>query len=61
MAPIALVDEMKDSPIHVSGGLKRINATDKKTIDLVLSQFRCLIADLCQQFNGGHPGYETGP
>lgn len=24
--------------------------------DLVLRVFRCLIADLCQQFNGGHPG-----
>lgn len=29
---------------------------DAKTIDVVLRQFRCLIADLCQQFNGGHPG-----
>lgn len=25
--------------------------------DLVLRTFRLLIADLCQQFNGGHPGY----
>lgn len=24
--------------------------------DLVLKTFRLLIADLCQQFNGGHPG-----
>ena len=23
----------------------------------VLQTFRLLIADLCQQFNGGHPGY----
>jgi len=23
----------------------------------VLKQYRCLIADLCQQFNMGHPGY----
>lgn len=23
---------------------------------LVLTTFRLLIADLCQQFNGGHPG-----
>lgn len=29
---------------------------DAKSIDVVLRQFRCLIADLCQQFNGGHPG-----
>jgi dihydroxyacetone synthase len=56
MAPIALVDEMKESPVHVSGDVKRVNETDKETIDLVLRQFRCLIADLCQQFNGGHPG-----
>lgn len=25
--------------------------------DIVLKTFRLLIADLCQQFNGGHPGY----
>lgn len=25
--------------------------------DHVLKTFRLLIADLCQQFNGGHPGY----
>lgn len=36
--------------------LNRYKNEDKKTIDLVLNQFRCLIADLCQQFNGGHPG-----
>lgn len=24
--------------------------------DLVLRTFRCLIADLCEQFKGGHPG-----
>jgi dihydroxyacetone synthase len=24
--------------------------------DLVLNHFRAYIADLCQQFNGGHPG-----
>lgn len=26
--------------------------------DVVLKTFRLLIADLCQQFNGGHPGYD---
>ena len=25
--------------------------------DLVLKTFRILVADLCQQFKGGHPGY----
>lgn len=29
---------------------------DRRKASLVLNQFRCLIADLCQQFNGGHPG-----
>lgn len=24
--------------------------------DLVVRAFRCLIADLCEQFKGGHPG-----
>jgi dihydroxyacetone synthase len=27
--------------------------------DHVLKSFRLLIADLCQQFGGGHPGYVT--
>jgi dihydroxyacetone synthase len=27
-----------------------------KEQDYVLKTFRLLIADLCQQFNGGHPG-----
>lgn len=29
-------------------------------VDLVLRSFRCLIADLCQQYNGGHPGGAIG-
>lgn len=29
---------------------------DGPKVSLVLNQYRCLIADLCQQFNGGHPG-----
>ena len=28
--------------------------------DLVLKTFRCLIADLCEQFKGGHPGSAMG-
>ncbi|USP76422.1 hypothetical protein yc1106_03696 [Curvularia clavata] len=31
-----------------------------KEHDLVLKTFRLLIADLCQQFNGGHPGGAIG-
>jgi len=29
---------------------------EKASHDLVLKTFRLLIADLCQQYNGGHPG-----
>lgn len=56
MAPIAISSELKESPVKVSGDINRFNKEDGKKIDLVLAQFRCLIADLCQQFNGGHPG-----
>lgn len=43
-------------PSQLSADLKRFKNEDPETIDFVLRQFRCLIADLCQQFNGGHPG-----
>ncbi|KAH8646874.1 thiamine diphosphate-binding protein [Xylariales sp. PMI_506] len=33
---------------------------DKASHDIVLKTFRLLIADLCQQFNGGHPGGAIG-
>ena len=56
MAPIALNQETRESPVKVSTDVNRFNKDDSHTIDLVLRQFRCLIADLCQQFNGGHPG-----
>ena len=29
---------------------------EEKKHDRILRIFRCLVADLCQQFNGGHPG-----
>lgn len=54
MAPIAL--EAAELPIVASREIKQIQNEDGETIDLVLRQFRCLIADLCQQFKGGHPG-----
>lgn len=47
-----------------SNGVKGANGVSSytklqgsETIDIVLRSFRCLIADLCQQYNGGHPGY----
>jgi dihydroxyacetone synthase len=33
-----------------------IQLDDAETNGLVLRTFRCLIADLCEQFKGGHPG-----
>jgi dihydroxyacetone synthase len=32
----------------------QLDSSDKH--ELVLAHFRAYIADLCQQFNGGHPG-----
>ncbi|CAK7235881.1 hypothetical protein SCUCBS95973_009418 [Sporothrix curviconia] len=37
-----------------------LSDAEKKDVDLVLRQFRCLIADLCEQFKGGHPGSAMG-
>lgn len=49
---------------NVVEGLKQEEKTEQAAIqrltdeqDHVLKSFRLLIADLCQQFNGGHPGY----
>lgn len=49
---------------NVVDGLKKEEKFEKSSIrklskeqDLVLKTFRLLIADLCQQFKGGHPGY----
>lgn len=33
-----------------------VQLQDAKMTDLVVRTFRCLIADLCEQFKGGHPG-----
>lgn len=33
-----------------------VQLEDSEKHDLVLRYFRAYIADLCQQFNGGHPG-----
>lgn len=43
-----------------NGGLASISTLELKDVaktDFVLRTFRCLIADLCEQFKGGHPGY----
>ncbi|KAI1779189.1 Transketolase, thiamine diphosphate binding domain-containing protein [Hypoxylon cercidicola] len=38
----------------------KLSPHERQTVDNVLRTFRCLIADLCQQFNGGHPGGAMG-
>jgi dihydroxyacetone synthase len=39
--------------------LTSIQLDDADKQDLVLKVFRCYIADLCEQFKGGHPGYPS--
>lgn len=48
---------------NVVDGLKKEEELEQSSIrklskehDHILKSFRLLIADLCQQFNGGHPG-----
>lgn len=48
---------------NVINGLKKEEKIEAAAVrklsneqDHVLKSFRLLIADLCQQFNGGHPG-----
>ncbi|KAF2644572.1 dihydroxyacetone synthase [Massarina eburnea CBS 473.64] len=52
---------------NVVNRLKKEEEVEKATVrklskehDIVLKTFRLLIADLCQQFNGGHPGGAIG-
>lgn len=45
------------------GDLASISTLELKDVaktDFVLRTFRCLIADLCEQFKGGHPGSAMG-
>lgn len=59
MAPTALINGYQDH--EMVNGNKSKRAPEKLTSveELVLKAFRVLIADLCQQFKGGHPGYST--
>jgi len=62
MAP-SLEETISCLPIHtksadVSGtkAIRSLDLDESSQHDLVLKVFRAYIADLCQQFNGGHPG-----
>ena len=64
MAPIALRD-VQDEFVFTKDELSRNHKTKfqqnlTQQHDLVLKSFRLLVADLCQQFNGGHPGGAIG-
>ncbi|KAI9167922.1 dihydroxyacetone synthase [Paramyrothecium foliicola] len=45
---------------HQDGTTDDLQLKDVETTNLVLRTFRCLIADLCEQFKGGHPGSAMG-
>ena len=57
--------ELQDPDHKLVNGVPKAQATPKgrdsvrlsTEEELVLKTFRILIADLCQQFSGGHPGY----
>lgn len=65
MAPSA-VESVSNLPLKVasknpsSNDLLNLDLQDSELDGRVLKTFRCLIADLCQQFNGGHPGGAMG-
>lgn len=61
MAPSAVTPASAAAlPVRLSKangqGAKGFQPDDVDTTSLVLRTFRCLIADLCEQFKGGHPG-----
>lgn len=55
MAPISTVSA-NGAATNSSAHLQLSPVQDQKKIDQALRTFRCLIADLCEQFKGGHPG-----
>ena len=67
MAPYKIdTDSTAYGSATVAGLLKEEKQAKKTTTvskqhDIVLKNFRLLVADLCQQFGGGHPGYVLGP
>lgn len=54
----ASVDKVlvKSLPKNGSTSTARLELESSEKHDRVLKVFRAFIADLCQQFNGGHPG-----
>jgi dihydroxyacetone synthase len=55
--------ELSANGDKTNGDLASISTLELEDVaktDYVLRTFRCLIADLCEQFKGGHPGYVSG-
>ncbi|WVO24458.1 transketolase [Cryptococcus decagattii] len=61
MSPVA-VSQHGDSACHGTELSKNphVKSTDVGTEKLVINTIRCLAADLCQQYKGGHPGTVMG-
>lgn len=53
------LDTMSAVENHTNGLSHEIvvPSQDREKIDLALRTIRCLVADLCEQYKGGHPGY----
>ncbi|KAK2044672.1 transketolase [Colletotrichum somersetense] len=69
MAPSAVPREpvpqhvVASKPLHAANARAspfQLTEAEKKEVDFVLRTFRCLIADLCEQYKGGHPGGAMG-
>ncbi|KAL9561626.1 hypothetical protein ACKAV7_014182 [Fusarium commune] len=58
----AVVDKILVKPLPSNGStsIAGLNLESPEKHDRVLKVFRAFIADLCQQFNGGHPGSAMG-
>jgi hypothetical protein len=48
--------KVHQSKINGAYAIDSLQPQESEKHDLVLRVFRCLIADLCEQFKGGHPG-----
>lgn len=68
MAPHAIsADTVRDLPLNLPAKTDKENVSvstleiqSQDQTQYVLRVFRCLIADLCEQFKGGHPGSAMG-
>lgn len=64
MAPPSAVHDSEQYSSNVVNGILKEEKKEAGTVsklsdehDHVLKTFRLLVADLCEQFKGGHPGY----